>query len=224
MALCERGACERTRRRDAGRCRQPLRPGQRRAVAGTRRGARAGDGADASHRVRPPVEARGAGAPTRAIKFHRESIAPPLLLHQLPPLPFHGRDAFGVLHQGVEVEGLRHGAPALHRRSGANGLVPPSEVWELGQVDAGPGGRTDPTPGRDIGDGVVAGQVLDVGQSLVEDPVESLRLVPVAIDRERDALGRVPLEDEQLPLHGTDASHLEHEPLHGDATGIGVFR
>ena len=85
---------------------------------------------------------------------------------------------------------------------------------EVGPVDALVLPRAQPGKDGDVGDRVlVAGDVLARGQAPVEDAVEALRLVAVAVDRVRNLLGRVDAEVVRLAEHRADARHLEHQPL-----------
>ncbi|MFO0636355.1 MAG: hypothetical protein U0168_26290 [Nannocystaceae bacterium] len=82
----------------------------------------------------------------------------------------------------------------------------------------------DPTPVRDVGDRVVAGEVLDLLQPGLEHLEQPSRLAAVAIDGPRDRLGGVAREHVGLTHHRADAADLEEQPLQRDRARVGLGR
>ena len=76
---------------------------------------------------------------------------------------------------------MGHVEALLHRRARGDGGIPALDVRVVVQVDALPLEGIAPRPGRDVGDRVVAGDVLVVGEALVEHAVEAFGLVGVSI-------------------------------------------
>src|SRR6185503_13826312 len=120
----------------------------------------------------------------------------------------------------AEARGL---APALgqhldappHRRALEQLVAPALHVRELLDVHALALGRAQPRHGRHVGDRVlVASQVLRPLQLLVEDAVQAVGLVLVAVHGVLDLLRRVAEEVVRLAEHRADMAHLRHHPLH----------
>src|SRR5437879_6747800 len=97
-------------------------------------------------------------------------------------------------------------------------------MWQVVDLHPRPGVDAHPGPGGDVGDRILAGQELVVAEPRVEHPVEALGLVLVARDGVVDLLRRVAEEDVRLPLHRTDAAHLEHDPLDDRRATLAVGR
>jgi hypothetical protein len=70
----------------------------------------------------------------------------------------------------------------------------------------------DPGVCRDVGDRVRTREVVDLSEAPVEHAEQAVPLVRVALDRVRDLLLREHGEVPELPEHGADAAHLEHQP------------
>jgi hypothetical protein len=74
----------------------------------------------------------------------------------------------------------------------------------------------DPGPGRDVGNRIVAGEILGGAESLVQHAVDTFRFVTVAL---LGVFGFAAVELQEvmgLAEHRADATHLHHQPL--DAT------
>ena len=63
-----------------------------------------------------------------------------------------------------------------------------------------------------------------VCQMAVEHLEQASPFLLVTLDGGRDLLGEIAIEDVGLPHHGTDASHLEHQPLDGLGAALGILR
>src|SRR5690606_20759380 len=113
----------------------------------------------------------------------------------------------------VDIAILGHGDAFARGRPRVDRLQPPLEVRQPVDRYTRPLIRADPRPMRDIGDRVVAREVLVVLEPLVEHLEETAHLALITFDRVRDLLGRVAVEHVGLAHHRPDAAHLEHEPL-----------
>src|SRR5579883_662849 len=102
---------------------------------------------------------------------------------------------------------------ALHRRPALDSLVPALELRKIGEVLTLRAMMSEPGIGRDINDRVVAGEIRNLAQPLVDHPVYPARFVGVAIDRVLDLFRSVAAEMMRLAEHRPDARHLEHQPL-----------
>ena len=71
----------------------------------------------------------------------------------------------------------------------------------------------DPSPVGDVGNPVIAYEIVAVAQSFIEHAEKTHGLALVALDGERNLLGRKDFEVPELTHHGTDMSHLEEQPL-----------
>src|SRR5690349_9390556 len=78
---------------------------------------------------------------------------------------------------------------ALYRGARLDRVEPAMEVREVLELLSLPLVGADPRIGRDVGDRIVAGEVLDLAETPVDDVVETPRLVGVAVDRVLDLLG-----------------------------------
>jgi hypothetical protein len=112
----------------------------------------------------------------------------------------------------------------LHGRTGAYLLEPALQVGQVVDRHARPLPGAHPREVRDVGDGVVAGEVLVIGEPAIEHAEQPLGLALIAVDRDRNPLGQVAIEDVGLAHHRADAGHLEHEPLHDERAAARVGR
>ena len=125
------------------------------------------------------------------------------------------RDESSSAGSGIGLTSLRHVVAALHRGPRGDREIPTLEIGIRRPVDALPFVARDPRPGRDVGDRIVAGEILGVAEPFVQHAVDSLRLVAVAF---LGVLGLAAIELQEvmrLPEHRADASHLHHQPLDG---------
>src|SRR5690606_23704827 len=81
-----------------------------------------------------------------------------------------------------------------------------------------------PRPVRDIGDRVVSGEILVLLEAPVEHLEEAPHLTLVPLDRVRDLLRRIAVEDIGLTHHRPDPAHLEHEPLDDQRASLRIAR
>src|SRR6185437_10744303 len=119
-----------------------------------------------------------------------------------------GAELLDPLALRLGIDAPRHGDAALDRRTRGDGVDPAAQVRKVVHLDARPGVDADPRPGGDVGDRVVAGQELTLGEARVQHAIETLRLALVALDRVVDLLRGVAEEDVRLSLHRPDAAHL----------------
>jgi hypothetical protein len=71
----------------------------------------------------------------------------------------------------------------------------------------------DPRPVGDVGNTVLAYEIVAVAESLIEHAEKAHSLALVALDRERNLLGREDFEVPVLTQHWTDVPNLEEQPL-----------
>ena len=102
----------------------------------------------------------------------------------------------------------RHMPSPLHPRPRQHPLLPLLQMRELIDVDAGPCGRGDPAPVRNVSyRALVTYQVSGRGggEMRVQDPVQAAGFVLVPRDAVVDLFGGVAEEVVRLALHGSDA-------------------
>ena len=114
--------------------------------------------------------------------------------------------------------------PRLTAGRAADRLEPASQVRQPVERDARPLVAAHPRPVRDVGDRIVAGEVLVIRQPRVEHLEQAANLALITVDRVRNALRRVAVEDVRLPHHRPDAAHLEHQPLDHERAAFDVGR
>src|SRR6267142_500585 len=103
----------------------------------------------------------------------------------------------------------------LYRRTAGDPVAPFPEVRIVVDVHALALGEAQPRHDRHVGDGVfIARNPLVVLEPLVDDAIEPVGLVAVAVHGVLDLLRRVLQEVVRLPEHRPDVPHLEHHPLH----------
>src|ERR1044071_8210886 len=174
----------------------------------------------------PPPE-RAVAAPTRGSPPPpaRPTPAPPPVIQAV--FPFR-KLASGILRRAEEHLGLllgerRRRAPAVGehlerlfpRRARGDPVAPLLEVRVLLDVHALALGKAQPRHDGHVGDGVFAARDPFIFfYLLINNPVEALGLVAVAVHGVFDLLGRVLQEVVRLPQHRPDVPHLEHHPLH----------
>ncbi|MBA7484260.1 hypothetical protein ES707_19784 [subsurface metagenome] len=73
-----------------------------------------------------------------------------------------------------------------------------------------------------VGDGIVAGDELAVGEALVEHAVETVGLVHIAVDGVFDLFLRVDIEVMVLSRHRPEAAHLPERPLDHVIAGMKI--
>ena len=95
----------------------------------------------------------------------------------------------------------------------ADGGEPAGEVGQALERDARPLVGAHPRPVGDVGDRVVAGEVLVARELAVEHLEQATRLALVAVDRVGDPLRRVLGEVMVLPGHRAEPAHLPEQPL-----------
>src|SRR5882762_3716535 len=127
----------------------------------------------------------------------------------------HAPRLFGEGGPGVDrrVDGGRLVVGAHGGRSVMDGLEPALQVREILELLSLPLVWHDPRVGGDIGDRVLTGEERAVGETLVQYPVQAVRLLDVALDGVRNRLGCVAGEVMVLSGHGAQARHLPEEPL-----------
>src|SRR5258708_29349117 len=99
----------------------------------------------------------------------------------------------------LRVDLLGPGIGAHRCRPRLDRLEPALQMRKILQPLALPLVGDGPGIGRDVGDRILAGDEFMVGKALVQDAVESVGLLDVAIDRVGDLLGRVAAEMMVLP-------------------------
>src|ERR1700738_3014226 len=109
------------------------------------------------------------------------------LAEQHPPGPFgeRGTGVDGRVDGGGLLVGAHGGGPVVDR------LEPALEVREILELLSLPLVRHDPRVGRDIGDRVLTGDEGALGQTLVQHPVQAVRLLDVTLEGVRNRLGCV---------------------------------
>src|SRR5688572_25671263 len=157
------------------------------------------------------------------------SIPPAKPMPEPPPViqtTLFCRLSFGILLRTEQVLALLVGhlrAPpvgehlhrALHRRALEDRVAPLLQRRKVVDVHALALGRAQPRHRRHVGDGVfVARQILAFPQPSIDDSVEAIRFVLVAVHGVLDLLRRVAQKVVRLPEHRADVAHLEHGPLH----------
>src|SRR5262249_27799511 len=89
---------------------------------------------------------------------------------------------------------LQHLDAALHRRPGGDALEPALIVGVFRGDHALALRRAHPGPAGDVGDRVLAGEIVAIGQPPVDHAIEPPRLLGVAVDRVADLLRRIKAE------------------------------
>src|SRR6266436_3053618 len=127
----------------------------------------------------------------------------------------HAPGLFGEGGPGVHrrVDGGRLFVGAHGGRTVVDGLEPALQVREILELLSLRLVWHDPRVGCDIGDRVQAGEERAVGETLVQYPVEAVRLLDVALGGVRNRLGCVAREVMVLSGHGAQARHLPEQPL-----------
>src|SRR6266850_4511291 len=127
----------------------------------------------------------------------------------------HAPGLFGEGGPGVDgrVDGGGLLVGAHGGRTVVDRLEPALQVREILELLSLPLVWHDPRVGGDIGDRVLTGEERAVGETLVQYPIEAVRLLDVALDGVRNRLGCVAGEVMVLSGHGAQARHLPEQPL-----------
>src|SRR5216683_4716522 len=118
---------------------------------------------------------------------------------------------------------LHHGESALDRWARLDTIVPALQMREVLQILALPMMGSQPWIGRHIGDRVLAGQIWNLADALIDDAVDAVGFVGVTVDGILDLFGRVTPEMMRLAQHRPHARHLEHQPLEHVVTAARIL-
>src|SRR5918999_428387 len=102
---------------------------------------------------------------------------------------------------------------ANHRRAFRDRLVPAFQVRMSVEGQAELWKSVDPRPVGDVGNTVIAYEIVAVAQSFIEHAEKTHGLALVALDGERNLLGREDFEVPELTHHWTNMPNLEEQPL-----------
>src|SRR3954447_19614431 len=158
----------------------------------------------------------------------RVIVSPRSLMGEKPP-----RDSAALLHDGsglaeqqlafflgsdrrlavIRIDLLGLGVGAHGGGPLADGLEPALEMREVVDVLALVLVRHDPGIARHVGNGVIAGDELAIGEALVEYAIQPVGLVDIAVDGVLDLFLGVVREVMVLPRHRAQPAHLPESPL-----------
>src|SRR3546814_8084115 len=82
-----------------------------------------------------------------------------------------------------------------------------SSDLQVVDLDAGPAVRSDPGPGRDVGDAELVHEVFAILQPFVEDGIEAPGLRLIAVGDGRKLLGKIAEKHAGLALHRRSEEH-----------------
>src|SRR6266566_3688257 len=125
-----------------------------------------------------------------------------------------GKLLSSVALSGHECRNVKRYGHALLASSSIGQLIAPaSEMLQLVNIHTGPEMRTDPTPVRNVRDGVVTSQKFIAGKPPVQYLEETSTFFLIPVDDRLNLLRKVSKEDISLTHHRTYAAHLKHKPL-----------